>query len=62
MEKFTEKRCFQNLIEVGTLKADDSEEGNLSERLELKDFDASVFLDFVGDGYYDITYTVTDTY
>ena len=60
--EITEEALLQKLIEAGTLKADDIEEGNLSERLELKDFDASVFLDFIGDGYYNITYTVTDTY
>ena len=58
----TEKELLEDSIADGRVKAEDDEEGNLSDRIVIKDFDPDVFTSMDKDGYVDITYEVTDTF
>ena len=57
----TEDVLLKNLIAVGTLSASDKEEGDLSSKLELVDFDPSVFTSMKKEGFVPVTYRVQDS-
>ena len=57
----TEDALLKDLITAGTLSAADTEEGNLSSKLELVDFDPSVFTSMKREGFVPITYRVYDS-
>ena len=58
----TEDALLQDLIDAGTLSASDKErEGDLSAKLELVDFDPSVFTSMKKEGFVPVTYRVQDS-
>ena len=57
----TEDALLKDLIESGQLSASDTEEGDLSSRLELVDFDPTLFTTMKREGFIPITYRVRDT-
>ncbi|MFR5030345.1 MAG: InlB B-repeat-containing protein [Blautia hansenii] len=57
----TEDALLQDLINAGTLSASDKEEDDLSDKLELVDFDPSVFISMKKEGFVPITYRVQDS-
>lgn len=57
----TEDALLQDLIDAGTLSASDKEESDLSAKLELVDFDPSVFTSMKKEGFVPVTYRVQDS-
>lgn len=57
----TEDALLKDLIASGQLSASDTEEGDLSSRLELVDFDPTLFTTMKREGFVPITYRVRDT-
>lgn len=57
----TEDALLQDLIDAGTLSASDKEESDLSAKLELVDFDPSVFTSIKKEGFVPVTYRVQDS-
>ena len=57
----TEDALLKDLIASGQLSASDTEEGELSSRLELVDFDPTLFTTMKREGFIPITYRVRDT-
>lgn len=57
----TEDALLKDLIKSGQLSATDPEEGDLSSRLELVDFDPTLFTSMKKEGFVPVTYRVRDT-
>lgn len=57
----TEQRLLGDLIKSGELKATDSEEGTLSNKIELVDFNPEDFTTMVDEGFVAVKYKVTDS-
>ena len=59
--QITEKALLQDAITDGKLSADDTEEGNMNDRLEMVDFNADDFTSFTDSGYVTVTFHVQDS-
>ena len=59
--EITEDALLKDLIASGELSASDTEEGDLSSKLELVDFDPTLFTTMKREGFIPITYRVHDT-
>lgn len=59
--QITEKALLQDAITDGKLSADDTEEGNMNDRLEMVDFHADDFTSFTDSGYVTVTFHVQDS-
>ena len=60
--EITEDELLKNAIKAGKVSADDTEEGNLSDKLTLVDFHPEEITAFKESGYILLTYHVQDSY
>lgn len=59
--QITEKALLQDAITDGKLSADDTEDGNMNDKLEMVDFNADDFTSFTDSGYVTVTFHVQDS-